>query len=328
MDISVVVPVYGVEKYIEKSLRSLFDQTKTSAVEFIIVNDCTKDSSMTIASNLVADYSHLDIKLINKDTNEGLAAARQTGIDLASGDYILNIDSDDWCEPTMLENLYSVAKNNNSDIVIADYFISYVDREDYLKQNFTPNGIELTQRMFEQTISPSIWSKMLKRSFLVENDIRWVSGIDMGEDFVVCQKLFCSATKISYIEKAFVHYVCNKSSMTHSLSPKHLDDLIAGIDIVEECISILPFRNELLESLLFVKIRIKALSMYMADDVKTISKLVLLYPETDKIIFSNHILSFPQKIAVFLSSKGFVVGCMLLYRSIRVVKRIKNYFNH
>ncbi len=125
MDISVIVPIYGVEKYIAESLRSLFSQTKTDGVEFILVNDCTKDRSIEIAREVISDFPTLDIKIIEHEVNGGVAVTRQTGLDTATGRYTIHFDPDDWCEPNMLEELYNKAIETNADVVISDYLKVY-----------------------------------------------------------------------------------------------------------------------------------------------------------------------------------------------------------
>ena len=98
MNISVIVPVYNVEKYIERSLRSLFEQTKTNEVEFIIINDKTPDCSIDIAKRIAKEYSSVDVKFFEMEQNGGSALARQEGTDNASGELRRNFDSDVWCE--------------------------------------------------------------------------------------------------------------------------------------------------------------------------------------------------------------------------------------
>ena len=107
MNISVIIPVYNVEKFVERCVRSIMNQTYTEGVECIIVNDCTPDDSMKIVEKLVKDYTGtICFKLLNHKQNYGLAAVRNTGMNAATGEYIIHIDSDDYCEPDMLEKMY------------------------------------------------------------------------------------------------------------------------------------------------------------------------------------------------------------------------------
>lgn len=104
MNISVIVPVYNVEKYIERCITSIINQTFTEGVECIVINDCTPDKSMEIVERLVSKYDgSIQFKLIYHEKNKGIAAVRNTGLDTATGDYTIYIDSDDYCELDMLE---------------------------------------------------------------------------------------------------------------------------------------------------------------------------------------------------------------------------------
>ena len=96
--LSVLVPIYGVEKYIERCATSLFEQTLQDHIEFIFVNDCTKDNSVVKLLNLLKKYPHRisQVKLLEHSRNRGLAASRQTALNHATGDYVLTVDSDDW----------------------------------------------------------------------------------------------------------------------------------------------------------------------------------------------------------------------------------------
>lgn len=124
MNISVIIPIYNVEKFVERCILSIINQTYTKEVECIIVNDCTPDSSMKIVERLVADYKgQIRFKLLNHERNKGIAAVRNTGLNAASGDYIIYIDSDDYCEQDMLEKMYTKAVEEDADVIVADFGI-------------------------------------------------------------------------------------------------------------------------------------------------------------------------------------------------------------
>ena len=121
--ISCIIPVYGVEKYIERFARSLFEQTLTENVEFIFVNDCTPDNSIIVLQNTIEKYPKIEeqVKIINNPVNSGQSPSRNNGIKTSKGEYIICLDSDDWVEPTMLEDMYNKAITDNCDVVIADF---------------------------------------------------------------------------------------------------------------------------------------------------------------------------------------------------------------
>ena len=117
--VSVCIPVYGVEKYIERCARSLFEQTMSDGIEFIFVNDCTPDKSIEILEKVLAEYPHRkkQTQIINHEKNSGLVAARKTGLAHATGEYIIHCDSDDWVDVDFYQVMYETAINNNADVV-------------------------------------------------------------------------------------------------------------------------------------------------------------------------------------------------------------------
>ena len=120
--ISVIVPVYNTSKFLEKCLNSIIEQNFKD-IEIIIINDCSTDNSLKIINGFIKIDSR--IILINKEKNEGLSAARNSGIEIARGEYILHIDSDDWIEENYFKNIYENAINNQADMVISDYYLDF-----------------------------------------------------------------------------------------------------------------------------------------------------------------------------------------------------------
>ena len=120
--VSVVIPVYGVEKYIERCVRTLFGQTLDD-MEFIFVNDCTPDCSIDLLCSVLEEFPQRkeQVRIINQPHNMGAAKAREVGIKAATGEYIIHCDSDDWVERDAYRKMYDCAKRHDYDIVIADY---------------------------------------------------------------------------------------------------------------------------------------------------------------------------------------------------------------
>ncbi len=227
MDISVITPVYGVEKYIEKSLRSLFTQTKTDRVEFILVNDCTPDNSMEVARRVISDYPDLNIRIVEHQKNQGLAAARQTGISAARGRYMIHIDSDDWCEKNMLEDMYACAVENNADVVVADIYVNYPGKQVYKLMGAPDNGPDCVTAILKGELSGSTCNKLTRRSICTSNNLAWVPGVDIAEDWLIYIKIFSNAKKVVSMPKAYLHYIQNPGSLTNKrLSPSKLKNYI------------------------------------------------------------------------------------------------------
>ena len=226
MNISVIIPIYNVEKYVERCICSIMSQTYTESVECIVVNDCTPDNSMKVVERLVADYEGaIQFKLLHHEHNRGLAAVRNTGLYAASGDYIIHIDSDDYCEPDMLGKMYAKAVKEDADVVVADYWCTYPNKEIYRSQHIPAVSKSYVKAIFQGNISVNVWNKMIRRNLFIDNELCSIEGIDMGEDSLLIHRLFFLTPKVVHLPEAFVHYVLyNSDSYCSNLSKKSLCD--------------------------------------------------------------------------------------------------------
>ena len=199
--VSIVVPVYGVEKYIERCARSLFTQT-FGDIEYIFVNDCTKDSSMQVLEFVMKDYPARNVRIINKEKNEGLPQARKTGVLASTGDFIMHIDSDDWVEHDIVEKLYARAMEEVADMVYCDWVEEYEDRSVLFSQH--PMSIENYYKSILGFKSFSyVWNRLTKRELYdgIEFPIPY-----MLEDFVITSHLVSKAMKVSLVQEPLNHY--------------------------------------------------------------------------------------------------------------------------
>ncbi|MFP9227679.1 glycosyltransferase family 2 protein [Pectobacterium cacticida] len=213
--ISVIIPVYNAEKNILFCLNSIMNQTFYN-FEVIIINDGSTDSSGDICDR----YAKKDhrFKVYHK-INGGVASARQFGIEIVSGEYTLHIDSDDWIEHNMFEELYHCAKENNSDIVYFDYFLINKKKNiRVIKQDFGENINECVKAMLQHKMAGMLWTKMIKTSLFVDNDINFPEGLNMWEDLYFSLRCFIKAKKISYLNKPYYYYVLNDGSMIDTMT--------------------------------------------------------------------------------------------------------------
>ncbi len=330
--VSVIVPVYGVEKYIERCARSLFGQTMTDRVEFIFINDGTKDRSIELLTDLINEYPRLSsqVTIIHHPHNRGVAAARQTGLEAASGDYILHLDSDDYFEPDMLQAMYDAAIAKNADVVVADIFSSYKDvdkyrtclllenKEDILKSLIAPWRYGLPK------VSSSLFNKLTKRSIYNDNNISFIEGINYGEDLIVSIKIIYHAAEITKIDRAFVHYnKLNPTSISHNISAANIRQLLMAVDTAADFLSAYSTSyNEVFDEMRF-KDKLIAIA-YCAP--KEQAQFIDLYPwldfEKHKHLVARH-WRLPYKMA--LTGHIEIFNCMRrviniaskVYRAIR-----------
>lgn len=227
--VTVIVPIFKVEQYIEKCARSLFEQT-LSNLEILFINDCTPDNSIMLVRKILDDYP-LRIegtRIINLPSNVGLAGVRRCGIIEAKGDYIIHCDGDDWVDPTLYEKLYCTAIRDNSDIVICDLIENYVNKSIRHQQVLTSNSPQyILQNWWHNFLHMSCCNKLVKRSIYEENNILpWV-GLNMWEDNGLTSRLFYYASKISYVSEAAYHYNrVNINAMTAGYGIKQVEEMI------------------------------------------------------------------------------------------------------
>ena len=230
--ISVIVPIYNVGKFIERCVRSLMEQTMDN-VEYIFVDDASPDNSIQILQKVLSDYSGRrdNVSILAHAENKGLPAARNTGLAVATGEYIFHCDSDDFVEKDLLSTLYETACRENADIVWCDYYIPYPNNERYLKQPFYDTPEAALKGMLHGRMKYNVWNKLAKRSLYTDNNITFPAGYAMGEDMTM-MFLFSYAHKVAYVGKALYHYVSNNASMTNVPKPNHLVELKHNSDRV------------------------------------------------------------------------------------------------
>lgn len=229
--ISIIVPVYNVEKYLSQCLDSILFQTYTNW-EAILVDDGSKDNSGDICD----DYSKKDnrFKVIHKE-NGGVSSARQTGTNIAIGEYIIHVDADDWIESDMLECMYSHAKEGY-DIVVADYYTNSNETERYRPQSDVNNANELLIAMLKGDCMGSLWNKLIKRSLF--SQISFPLDLFYCEDvYVITQIIINYSPSIINLHKAFYHYIQLETSITHIKNAKHIENRLLFIKKMEKLLS-------------------------------------------------------------------------------------------
>lgn len=213
--VSVIIPVYGVEQYIERCARSLFEQTLDD-LEYIFVNDATKDRSIEILETVIKDYPQRksQVTILQHERNLGLPQARRTGILHAKGKYIAHCDSDDWVDKNMYRSLFETAAQDDSDLVVCDYNKVNSTCCRSKKGCCTTDQKGFMEDLIYKKASWAVWNKLYKRS-LYTPDIQY-TDCSMGEDMVMVIQMVCRARKISYVPKSLYYYFNNPSSMVHS----------------------------------------------------------------------------------------------------------------
>ncbi len=218
--ISVVVPVYNVEKYLKECIDSIINQTLED-IEIICVNDGSTDSSLEILN----DYAKKDSRIIviNK-SNSGYGHTMNMGLNAASGEYIGIIESDDFADKNMFEDLYKLAKEYDADIVKGDWY-NYWSKNKFARKNnriSSAKTLKLTNSKQDKSllrINPSVWSAIYKKEFLNKYNIRFLETPGASyQDLAFSFKIFALAERVILTDKAYLYY--RQDNMNSSVKSK------------------------------------------------------------------------------------------------------------
>jgi glycosyltransferase involved in cell wall biosynthesis len=287
--ISIIVPIYNVEKYLRKCLDSILSQT-FSDFELILVNDYSLDNSAAIC----LEYANKDkrIKLVNKQKNEGLPQARKTGFENSIGEFIINIDSDDWIEPNMLEKLYQKAISDNCDIVICHYYSEKDGVGNVIQKDFSSfDKTKIIKNIISYIASPHVWNKLIKKELYQLAEFPKLSN---SEDYVITIQNIYNSNKIGYVNLPLYHYRYNAQSLSNDNERK----ITARIQENKNWGKVINFLKEKYGSLeIFepeLSNRVNGFKLvYISDkDLRKNKELFNLYPESK---FKKFLLRFCAK---------------------------------
>lgn len=232
--LSIIIPVYNVEKYISECLDGILKIPASISTECILVDDCGCDESMKIAAGIISAYSGpVEFKILHHECNKGLSAARNTGLRLSKGEYVLFYDSDDTIASPGLCRLLQTACETNADIIVGDY-MEHLEGTDAksgeIKSVDAKKGVIFTgEKFFEANHIPLasvVWRNLFRRKFLIDSNTMFHEGVYF-EDLEFTPVVFYRANSVVYPGELFYYYRKRDNSITTSnVSLKKVTDLI------------------------------------------------------------------------------------------------------
>lgn len=313
LKISIIIAIYNCERYIEACARSLFEQTFDN-IEYIFVNDATPDKSVQILNNIINDYPHrkLRTKIINLEKNGGVANARQIGMSFSTGEYIIHADSDDWVDKDMYEKLYQKAKETNADIVGCNFRHEFSDIQYDFHQQYANNMEENIRRLINGKIFPSLCTSLTRRSIVVDNNVSFPVGLNMGEDLFFNLQLYLNTKKIVCMDWAPYHYRHTEDSSCVRRTRKSIDSDIAIAGLIEKFIIEHGLYNKYAKDIEFRKFFSKLPLIHDLDDKELYKEWLNTYPETNHHIWQYDQMDWKQRLELWLAvnnmlpvAKGF-----------------------
>ena len=308
--VSVIIPMYNTEKYVEECLNSILNQTFKN-FEVIVVDDCSTDNSLAVAEKFISvfDAKNIPMTVATNKTNSGCPGIpRNFGIDIAKGKYVYFMDSDDFLSEDVLENFYKVAEEFNADVVHAQKCFAYKEIDGEFKDEILemesrrispketfPEISDIADRMvilIKKAHSTLVWHKIYRREFLLENNIKFPM-LTVTEDFIFSLMCLSCAQNYIYIPFEGYHYRKRTDSVTHTAGTtvELSSNLIEGVSVLDNFMQSQKFFIE------NPKFQYLILDAFIQMSINTISKHV----------FFNENLE-PQEIYEFYRKKIFALN--------------------
>lgn len=295
--ISVIVPMYNVEKYIGQCASSLLGQTYRN-IEYIFVNDCSTDSTVDSLEKCLADYPERkgQVRIISNASNKGVAYSRNIGLSQATGAYIGWCDADDWVDSRMFEDLLRKIQETGSDIAYCNYVREGVDKKIVHVTRLLDEDKEraISDYIIKDSLCP-LWNKLIAKRLFTENNVHFFEGLDYCEDFNVSVKLLFYAKKITFQDKAYYHYRESFGSICHS---SNKEKRISGFKNVMDVYEFLRSTNPgfvLERSIIYNVLNAKLWLWYYDKDITSLQ----VCPEANRYIFSNPFFGIKGKLFTF-----------------------------
>lgn len=288
MRLTVVIPIFRVEAFIERCARSLMEQTLDN-VEYIFVDDCSPDGSINILRHVLKEYPQRNVKIIRHNINRGLPAARNTGLAHATGKYIFHCDSDDYIECDALERMYKKAIETDADIVYSDWYLTFPLKERYMSCPAYTRPKKALQALLHGTMKYNVWNKLVRRSLYVDHNISFPEGHGMGEDMTMIL-LFAQARSVTYLPYPTYHYVRqNENAYTAINSEASHEDLLYNANyVIKTLTGHIPEKD-----IACFKLNVKY-PLLISDKLEDYDRWLQWFPEANKYISFHQVSARAQ----------------------------------
>lgn len=310
--VSVIVPIYGVERYIEQCVRTLMEQTLRE-VEYVFVDDCTPDKSMEVLERVLEDYPDRmgQVKVLYNEKNQGVPRSRWVGLKECTGKYIIHVDSDDYVSPYYCEKLYAKASKEQADIVLCDFYKQQGKQWVTFKQ--TPEQNQSVDSEIRSLLvgnrQGALWNHLIHRDLY--NRIVYFPVHNMAEDLTVLIQMYSAAHCLAYVPEALYYYRYNEDSLSHADGPeqdhrliRQMKDMEANVNLMNRFFSerglLSRFHNEMVFRKFFNK-RWVLPAIHSSCDCRLWRQC---HHDINAAIYFNPYIPFRQKLTALLVQFG------------------------
>ena len=280
--VSVIVPIYKAEKYIERCCASLFGQT-LDCIEYIFVDDNSPDKSVSLIQKILANYPNRKdyVKIITNETNRGVAYSRQKGLEVTTGEFVVHCDSADWVDTDAYERVYNCAIQENADVVRFGYVIEYSNGNN---ESVKYHPKEYYLKLLTFNIAPkigSVWGGLVRRKLLEQYSIKFPQNTNWGEDFCVSISSLLVSKKTICLPECYYHYWQNVDSITHTITKGKCLELVNIGKNVEDFLKSIGLFSKYEFQLNYLKFQSKAI-LLRDKQVRNVNLWKNIYPECNK----------------------------------------------
>lgn len=320
--VSVIIPVYGVEKYIEKCARQLFEQTLDD-IEYLFIDDCTPDKSIEVLKHVMVDYPHRKGQIIihRMDHNSGQAKVREWGMRHATGEFLIHCDSDDWPEKNQYELMYYAAIQKEADLVFCDYNRVYNDEriENNHRCIVTDKKESLIRKMLcGYNDANQLWGCLVKRNLI---DLIVYPKGNLGEDRAIMLQLIYHSNKMIYIEKPLYNYNINPCSLLRSTSSQKLiektNHAVWNIELILKFLNDVKLLDSYSKEIVSLKFAPRVILSVGLIDKECRKKWYSVFPTINRDVFSNPYISKLSKMKELMMRLhlGYLYGLLYSFYS-------------
>lgn len=323
--LSIIIPVYNVEKYIQRCAESLFNQTLKTGIEFIFINDATTDKSIEVLKECIENFPERknQIKIINHLSNKGLSAARLSGLKEAKGHYIGWCDSDDWVESEMYTTMLETALKENVEIVSCGVIHEMpTNKKDILKfkDQYCNQKLSVDQ-IFNLMEVSVLWCSLslsiVKKSLYYDNNIFPIESIHMWEDVVTTFRLRAVAKETILLPQAFYHYDRSRETMSSHLTNSKIWSKINAASTISEFVKNMGHKFDIINELKFQS----KIDFFWDNENRDLQTWKNIFPESIHNVSSFKSLNKKWKIYFTLAKKlPFLMYLPIPYLSSRLKK--------
>ena len=302
MTVSVIIPVYNAGKTLPASLDSIKDQTYRH-IQVVAVDDCSDDCSLQILEHFrdsIADDGLMSIRICRHEVNRGVACARNTGLENATGDYVCFVDADDAITPDAIEKAVGMAEKQNADIVGWDWTLCS-GSERYMRQADCNAPETALKKLMSGVMRWNLWLFMARRSLY--DNVRFLPGQNMGEDMMVMMKLMMKADAVAQIHEALYRYSQTEYSISRAMSDANIAQVSANVEEAERALLGSGYRYLAIPFISFLKQNIK-LPLLVTGNKDDYGKWRTWFRESDAHIMENKALPLRTRLLQLSASLG------------------------